>query len=149
MPGPGAQLLRALFPSASRCREPAFQPVVHLAVPTPDAHSWIVQRSVARTLVVLLVMLALAAGGGRFAAMAMSLDEAGAQMGDMQQPDMTCKACGGAVTSAPCDAVCVASPATGVAALGLSYVGLHERWMIRSESGAAHSIRPDTSPPRA
>lgn len=93
-------------------------------------------------------MLALAAGGGRFAAMAMSLDEAGAQMSDMQKLDMTCKACGGAVASAPCDAVCVAPPAVGVAALGLSYVGFHEGWMIRPESGAAHSIRPDTSPPR-
>jgi hypothetical protein len=106
-----------------------------------------VQRSLARKLIALLLLLALIAGGGRFAAMAMDMD--GAQMTHMQKPDMSCKACGGAMMAASCDAACTALPAIDVAVLGLSDVRIYDHWMTRSDSGATCSIRPDTSPPRA
>jgi hypothetical protein len=108
-----------------------------------------VQRSLARKLIPLLLLLALVAGGNHFAAATTIMEQSGAHMADMQKPDMSCKACGGAMSAAPCDAVCAALPAIEVALVGLSALGFHEGWMMRSEAGATFSIRPDTSPPRA
>jgi hypothetical protein len=109
-----------------------------------------VQRSLARTLIALLVLLALIAGNDRFAAMAMSIDQGGAaHMADMQEQDMGCKACDGMMAAAPCDALCAGLPAIDVVIVGLSETGFHERWLLRSDIGATCSIRPDTSPPRA
>lgn len=107
----------------------------------------IVQRPLARQLFALLLLLALVAGGDRFAAIGM--DMGGVQMSDMQQSDQDCKACGGTMSTAPCDVVCGALPAIDIAMVGLPSPGAHERWTARSESGAGFSIRPDTSPPRA
>jgi hypothetical protein len=109
-----------------------------------------VQRTLVRKLIALLVLLTLVAGGGRFAAMAMTMDERGAaHMADMQTPDTDCKSCGGVMAAAPCDAVCTALPAIEAAIIGLSDMGFHERWLARSDAGATCSVRPDTSPPRA
>jgi hypothetical protein len=107
-----------------------------------------VQRSLARKLVALLVLLALIAGGDRFA-MAATMEQGGSQMTDMQKPGMSCKACGATMAAAPCDAVCAALPAVDAALIVLPGAGFGERWTTRSESGATCSIRPDTSPPRA
>lgn len=108
------------------------------------------QRSLARKLIALFVLLALIAGGDRFGTMALAMDAAGTQMSDMQKPDMSCKACGGSMAVAPCDAVCAVLPAIDdVAIVGLPEVGRHQRWMTRFDSCATHAIRPDTSPPRA
>lgn len=108
------------------------------------------QRSLARKLVGLLLLLALVAGGDRFAAATMIMEQGGgAHMADMQKPDMSCKACGGTMAAAPCDAVCAALPAIDVALAGLSASGFDEGWMTRSDAGPTFSIRPETSPPRA
>jgi hypothetical protein len=106
-----------------------------------------VQRSLARKLVALLVLLALIASGDRFA-MVMAMEQSGTQMTDMQKPDMSCKACGAMMAAAPCDALCAALPAIDAAFIDLSDVGVRERWAAHSESGATHFISPDTSPPR-
>lgn len=107
------------------------------------------QRSLAKQLVTLFLLLALIAGGEGFGASVMSMDKHGAQIGDLQDTDTSCKACGGAMTAAPCDAACPAFPALDVALVRPFEVGAHERWIRRSESGASFAIRPDPSPPRA
>ena len=107
----------------------------------------LVQRSLAAKLIAVLVLLALVAGGHRFAAMTMSMDAM--QMSDMQNPDMNCQACDGTMTDTPCDAVCMALPAIDGELVALANIRAHERWMMHADSGAASSVRPDTSPPRA
>jgi hypothetical protein len=116
---------------------------IHVVVRIVDR----VQRSLARKLIALLLLLALVAGEDHFAAMAMDMDDA--HMSDMQKPDMSCKGCDRAMTAAPCDAVCAALPAIETASLELPASGFHERWMMRSDASATFSIKPDTSPPRA
>jgi hypothetical protein len=107
-----------------------------------------VQRSLARKLVALLILLALIAGGDRFA-MAMTMEQRDAPMSDMQKPDMSCKACGATMAGAPCDAACSALPAIAAAIDGVPDARGHERWPTRSESIASLSVKPNTSPPRA
>ena len=106
------------------------------------------QRSLARKLVALLILLALIAGGDRFA-VAMTMEQRDAPMSDMQKPDMGCKACGATTAAAPCDAACVALPAIAAAIDGVPDARGHERWLTRSELIASLSVKPDTSPPRA
>ena len=105
------------------------------------------QRSLARKLIALFLLLALIAGGDRVAAMALDAD--GPQMSDMHKPDISCKACDGAVSRAPCDAACLALPAIEAGFVSVPASRIHERWMMRSNTGATFSIKPDTSPPRA
>jgi len=109
-----------------------------------------VQASVARKLVSLLLLLALIVGGERFASMAMPMIAASPHAIDMQQPDMSCKACGTSrMATAPCDASCMALPAIDTAAVDTSGTGSHRHWMLRPETGPSLLISPDTSPPRA
>ncbi|WP_162917587.1 hypothetical protein [Dongia deserti] len=107
------------------------------------------QRSLAKQLIALLLLLALVAGGDRFAVMTMSSGMDGMHMSDIQKPDTSCKACGGMTADMPCDAVCAALPAIDASPVGLADVRVHDHWMTRSEPSADYSIRPDTSPPRA
>lgn len=102
----------------------------------------IVRRHLTRQLLALILLLALIAGGQNN--MAMSMDMAGMRMSDM---DQDCKACGAPIAES-CDVVCAALPALGVAVFHVIELGVHERWVSRSESGASVFIRPDTSPPR-
>jgi hypothetical protein len=106
-----------------------------------------VQRSLATKLVSVLLLLALIAGGDRFAAMAMDMD--GMQMSDMQKPDMNCQACDGMMADTSCDAVCAALPAIDGNLIALAHIPAHGCWMMHADSGTACSVRPDTSPPRA
>jgi hypothetical protein len=105
-----------------------------------------VQRSLATKLIAVLLLLALIAGGDRFAAMTMDMD--GMQMSDMQKPDMTCQSCDGMMAEMSCDAVCTALPAIDGTLFALTNRRAHERWMMRADSGTAASVKPDTSPPR-
>lgn len=105
------------------------------------------ERSLARKLIALFLLLALIAGGDRFAAMALSMDSL--QMSDVRKPDIGCKACDGAMSAAPCDAACLALPAIEGGFVDAPARRSHERWMLRSDAGATFSIKPDTSPPRA
>jgi hypothetical protein len=108
-----------------------------------------VLRLTARKLLSLLLLVALIAGGEGFASMAMPMPAGGQQMAGMQQPDMSCKACGGTTMPAsPCDALCAALPAIDAVVAAPSSVGLHERWIVRADVGATHFVTPDTSPPR-
>ncbi len=98
-------------------------------------------------LIAVLLLLALVAGGGHNAATAMDMTCAHAS--DMQKPDMSCKGCDGAMTAAPCEAVCAALPAIDTAVLELPASGFHDSWMMRSDASETFFIKPDTSPPRA
>jgi hypothetical protein len=119
----------------------------NLAFARPLRIVGLVQRSLATKLIAVLLLLALIAGGDRFAAMAMDMD--GMQMSDMQKPDMNCQSCDGMMADTSCDAVCTALPAIDSTLSALTNRRVHERWMMHADSGAATSVRPDTTPPRA
>jgi hypothetical protein len=129
---------------ASRCRERITRPAFNLAKGGIHAHSRIVPRHFARWLLAFLLLLALLVS--EQSSGAMSADMANMQMSDV---DQSCKACGGTMAAAPCDAACVALLAIAAAIVALPDDGGHECWSTRSESTASHSISPDTSPPRA
>jgi hypothetical protein len=101
-------------------------------------------------MIALLLLLALVAGGDRFAMpMSMGMGMGGMQMSDMQNPDAPCKSCDGMKAAMTCDAMCVALPAIAVSSLALSGVRVSEDWTTRSDAATDSSIAPDPSPPRA
>lgn len=108
-----------------------------------------VRRVTLRTLISLLLLLALFAGGRISAVMAMPMASGSSLAADAQMPDANCKACGaGTMATALCDALCAALPAIDATVAELGVVGSHGPWILRAESGPTHFIGPDTSPPR-
>jgi hypothetical protein len=98
----------------------------------------------------LLLLLVLFTGGQVSAAMVMPMPQSGSPAVATQMPDMNCKACGATnPASGPCDVLCAALAAIIPGTPDLAEVGSRQDWTWQPRSGHAHSISPDTSPPRA